>query len=253
MSRDENWEDILAIRQRARIAERLQIEANRIQQMKLDKQTGLHLTTTTTTTAPSTKSNTLLSASTKAEKLRLEIQQARNNSNNQQQGDREEEDQMETTRVNNNTDLASDEKAGNRIYGKSYDLAHVENKMLMENFNRMMTYYYGHDKERKDAIVKEKMRKLAQEDADQEEIRRQLREKAQQRLDAARKIEKWYRDCRATRLFRSFMSVVSDTISHTRSLQSSLQSTRKKGSRQQHSRSRQQTPNNTTTTTTTTS
>ena len=64
-----------------------------------------------------------------------------------------------------------------------------EDKSLMENFNTMMIHFHGKSKTHRDEVVKARQQRLAQMDADLEELRRQRRVYAQLRSDSARAIQ----------------------------------------------------------------
>jgi hypothetical protein len=64
-----------------------------------------------------------------------------------------------------------------------------KNKPLKANFDLMLTHFHGPDKAVQEEVVKARMRKLAQEDADKEEARRVNRLLAQQRRSAASRIQ----------------------------------------------------------------
>lgn len=218
-SHDENIEDILALRQRAQEAERLQIETQRAKQMRAEKMAGIVV-------------ETKRPGSTKASKLRSTVQQSR-------------QAEEATPPVGKTFDLAhvgffrytavlhsnhfgyellaicrflvyDDFSLSFKYFMEAFHYA-PENSSLMENFNLMMAHYHGKNKEVRDNVIKSKMRQMAQADADQEEVRRILRERAQRRVAAANTIRRWYRERRAARLFGSFMVAVSDTVSVARS------------------------------------
>ena len=64
-----------------------------------------------------------------------------------------------------------------------------DDKCLMDNFNTMMIHFHGKSKKHRDEVVVERMSRLAQIDADRQEILRQRRVYAQTRSNAARSIQ----------------------------------------------------------------
>lgn len=64
-----------------------------------------------------------------------------------------------------------------------------KSKPLKANFDVMMTHFHGPDKDTHNEVVRARMSRLAQEDADREEFRRQLRIQAASRLAAALRIQ----------------------------------------------------------------
>lgn len=64
-----------------------------------------------------------------------------------------------------------------------------KSKPLKANFDVMMTHFHGPDKDLHNEVVRARMSLLAEEDAEKEELRRQMRLLAQQRLAAALRIQ----------------------------------------------------------------
>lgn len=64
-----------------------------------------------------------------------------------------------------------------------------KNERIRKHFTRMMTHFHGPDPTLHDALTKERLQRLAQIDADLEEMRRQNRVRAQQRWEAASRIK----------------------------------------------------------------
>jgi hypothetical protein len=83
-----------------------------------------------------------------------------------------------------------------------------ENLKLRKNFDDMMTYFHGKDKEYKDAIVKTRMRQLASIDNEVEENRRRIRDRAILREKSAARIQKWYKERKKTIIFNRFIAAV---------------------------------------------
>jgi hypothetical protein len=66
-----------------------------------------------------------------------------------------------------------------------------ENKKLKRNFDLMMTFFHGKDKELRDAVVKSRMRHHAAIANENEERRRRTYERIKKRDTSARKIQVW--------------------------------------------------------------
>ena len=64
-----------------------------------------------------------------------------------------------------------------------------KSKPLKANFDVMMTHFHGPDKDLHNDVVRARMSRLAEEDAEKEEQRRQMRILAQQRLAAVVRIQ----------------------------------------------------------------
>jgi len=74
-----------------------------------------------------------------------------------------------------------------------------KSKKLKANFDLLLTHFHGDDKAHQQQVVMDYMRRMAQADADGEETRRLLRLAAQQRQQAATRIQ--VSDCIALRRY----------------------------------------------------
>lgn len=225
-SGDEEWEDIIVLRDRARKAERIYFLELRT---KLSRQA--HREGTQLNGMSSSQNN----ASTLSAKLRAEVQQARQFGADE---DRTVQTSLDDGSIASQADDGSvtEEKLEGRVgrYGKSYDLAHVgffrycaqshnnafgyellalcrflvyddfsgafrsfmqafhyapDDPALRHNFDLMLTHYFGKSRAKKDMIVRSKMQEQAQIDADMEESRRIIRDHATLRFNCASRIQ----------------------------------------------------------------
>jgi ankyrin repeat protein len=87
-----------------------------------------------------------------------------------------------------------------------------ENLKLRKNFDHMMTFFHGKDKDYKDAIIKTRMRYLADQDNQIEENKRKMRERLLKREISAKRIQKWYKERRQTRFFQKFITAVKSNL-----------------------------------------
>jgi ankyrin repeat protein len=82
------------------------------------------------------------------------------------------------------------------------------NKKLRRNFDLMMIYFHGKDKDIREEVIQHRMRYLADLDNEIEENRRRARERATKRDKSAARIQKWYKDRKSLRIFNLFISAV---------------------------------------------
>ena len=93
-----------------------------------------------------------------------------------------------------------------------------ENVATRENFDIMLTHFFGKDPYYKDQMVKKRLQYYSQMDADKEEARRIVRVALELRESSARRIQLWYKDRRAIRIFNLFLKMVRDNIEKRRRL-----------------------------------
>jgi hypothetical protein len=81
---------------------------------------------------------------------------------------------------------------------------------LKDNFDTMMRHFHGYDKRKLEGIVRDRMRDLAQKEAEVQNVKTFQRENANKRRRAANRIKKWFKDCKERKAFHKFMAMIRD-------------------------------------------